>query len=229
MPGLSYLLCFVEGLLAFVSPCILPLLPVYVFYLAGVSDYADIRHPRLIKNSIAFVVGFSLVFVALGATASLLGQFLQENISVIRKIGGIIMIILGLNFTGVIQLNFLNFDKHLAYHTQKLDFFTSVVFGMVFAFGWTPCVGAFLGSALLLAGNAESIWQGITMLLLFSAGLGLPFILFATLFDRAGPLLKTMQNYHRAISIVSGLVLILAGILMYTDKLGYLMIGQIPI
>ena len=228
MPGLSYLLCFVEGLLAFVSPCILPLLPVYVFYLAGVSDYADIRHPRLIKNSIAFVIGFTLVFVPLGATASLLGQFLQENITVIRKIGGLIMIILGLNFTGVIRLNFLNVDKHLTYHTPKLDSFTSVVFGMVFAFGWTPCVGAFLGSALLLAGNAESIWQGITMLLLFSAGLGLPFILFAMLFDRVGPLLKAMQKYYRVISIISGLVLILAGILMYTDKLGYLMIGSIP-
>ena len=228
MPGLSYLLCFVEGLLAFVSPCILPLLPVYVFYLAGVSDYADVRHPRLIKNSIAFVAGFSLVFVALGATASFLGQFLQENISMIRKIGGLIMIVLGLNFAGVIRLNFLNVDKHLPYHAQKLDFFASVVFGMVFAFGWTPCVGAFLGSALLLAGNAESIWQGITMLLLFSAGLGLPFILFALLFDRAGPLLKAMQRYHRAISIISGLVLILAGILMYTDKLGYLIIGSIP-
>lgn len=228
MPGLSYLLCFVEGLLAFVSPCILPLLPVYVFYLAGVSDYADIRHPRLIKNSIAFVVGFGLVFVALGATASLLGQFLQENITVIRKIGAIIMICLGLNFAGVIRLNFLNVDKHLEYNTQNLDFFASVVFGMVFAFGWTPCVGAFLGSALLLASNTGSIWQGITMLLLFSAGLGLPFILFAILFDQAGPLLKAMQKYHRAINIISGLVLIVAGILMYTDRLGYLMIGSIP-
>lgn len=229
MPGLSYLLCFMEGLLAFVSPCILPLLPVYIFYLTGVSDYADIRHPRLIKNSIAFVIGLTLVFVSLGATASLLGQFLQENISVIRKISGIVMVVLGLNFAGVIRLNFLNFDKHLEYHTQKLDFFTSVVFGMVFAFGWTPCVGAFLGSALLLAGNAESIWQGIAMLLLFSIGLGLPFILFAILFDRAGPVLKTLQKYHRAISVISGLVLILAGILMYTDKLGYLMIGSIPL
>ncbi|HRY11974.1 MAG TPA: cytochrome c biogenesis CcdA family protein [Syntrophomonadaceae bacterium] len=226
---MSFLLCFIEGLLAFVSPCILPLLPVYVFYLAGVSEQSDISHPRLIKNSIAFVVGFTLVFVALGATASLLGQFLQENISVFRKIGGLIMIILGLNFAGVIRLHFLDFDRHLEYRTRNLHFFTSVVFGTVFAFGWTPCVGAFLGSALILAGNTESLWQGITMLLLFSAGLGLPFILFATLFDRAGPLLKTMQNYHRAISIVSGLVLILAGILMYTDKLGYLMIGQIPI
>ncbi|MEQ8200661.1 MAG: cytochrome c biogenesis protein CcdA [Syntrophomonadaceae bacterium] len=227
MPGIPYLLCFAEGVLSFVSPCILPLLPVYVFYLAGVSEQADIRHPRLLINSIAFVLGFTLVFVALGATATLLGQFLQENIGFIRKLGGVVMIILGLNFAGVIPLNFLNFDKHLEFNTQKLNFLNSVVFGMVFAFGWTPCVGAFLGSALLLAGDADSIGQGVAMLLLFSSGLGLPFILFAMLFDHAGRLLKAMQRYNRAISIISGLILILAGVLMYTDKLGYLMIGSI--
>lgn len=222
---ITYLLCFMEGVLSFVSPCILPLLPVYVFYLAGVNEQSDIKRTRLVTNSIAFVLGFTLIFVALGATASLLGQFLQENIALMRKVSGLVMIVLGLNFTGLIRLGFLNVDKHLDYRVQRLNFLKSVVFGMVFAFGWTPCVGAFLGSALLLAGNSESIRQGIILLALYSAGLGLPFILFALLFERAGSLVKALQRHDRAVNLVSGLVLIAAGILMFTDRLGYLGMG----
>lgn len=226
MTKIPYLLCFAEGLLTFVSPCILPLFPVYIFYLAGVTDKTQIRRSRLVSNSMAFVIGFGIVFVGLGATATFIGSFLQEHILVMRKVSGIIMIFLGLNFIGILNLNFLNTDKHLEYNPAGLNFMKSLIFGMVFAFGWTPCVGAFLGSALLLASNADSIGQGVFMLLLFSAGLGLPFILFAALFNRTHSLLEYMHKYNRTISIVSGLVLIIAGLLVYTDKLGYLTLGM---
>lgn len=226
MTQIPYLLCFAEGILSFVSPCILPLLPVYIFYLAGVTDKSQIKRSRLVSNSLAFVIGFSLVFVTLGATATALGTFLQDHIFVMRKISGTIMILLGLNFVGILKLDFLNTDKHWEYDLTGLNFIRSIIFGMIFAFGWTPCVGAFLGSALLMAGNSESMQQGILLLLLYSAGMGLPFILCAVLFDRATSLLYFMQKHNRTVSIVSGLILITAGLLVYTDKLGYLTLGM---
>lgn len=225
MANFPYLLSFLEGVLTFVSPCILPLLPIYFFYLAGVAEEVDINRRKLLPNSIAFVLGFTLVFVILGATATTLGSFLQGNIDMFRKISGIIMIIFGLNFMGVCQLNFLNVDKRLDYSFKQLNFLKSIIFGMVFAFGWTPCVGVFLGSALLLAGNTDSIVQGIILLLLYSAGLGLPFILSAILFNTIKNAQLQMQRYSRAISIISGLVLILAGILVLTNNLAYLSFG----
>lgn len=213
------MLSFLEGLLTFISPCILPLLPIYFFYLAGTANMEDIRRDRLLFNSLAFVLGFSIVFVLLGATATALGSFLKENIELFRKISGIIIIILGLNFTGLIQLKFLNIQRGFNYQTREFNFLKSIIFGMVFAFSWTPCVGAFLGSALLLASNADSILQGIVFLLLYSLGLGLPFILSALLLGAAGKSLHRLQKYSRTISIVSGLVLIAAGLLLITDKL----------
>lgn len=221
------MLSFLEGILTFISPCILPMLPIYFFYLAGVAEEEDKRPSRLLFNSIAFVIGFTLIFVLLGATATTLGSFLKENIDMLRKISGIIMVILGLNFIGIIQLNFLNVEKHFNYDFKELNFVKSIIFGMVFAFGWTPCVGVFLGSALLLAGSAESIGQGILLLLLYSVGLGLPFILCAILFDAAKNILRGMQKYSRIISILSGLVLLLAGILLFTNNLTYLGFWQL--
>lgn len=222
MNNFPYLLSFLEGILTFISPCILPMLPIYFFYLAGVAEEGEIRRGRLLVNSMAFVIGFTIIFVMLGATATTLGSFLKENIDIFRKISGIIMVILGLKFIGIIQLNFLNVDKRFNYDFKELNFVKSIVFGMVFAFGWTPCVGVFLGSALLLAGHADSIAQGIVLLLLYSFGLGLPFIISAILFDTAKHILRGMQKYSRTISILSGLVLVLAGLLLFTNTLTYM-------
>ena len=227
MSNFPYMLSFLEGILTFISPCILPMLPIYFFYLAGVVEAEDIRRSRLLVNSIAFVLGFTLVFVMLGATATTLGSFLKEHMDIMRKVSGIIMVILGLNFIGIIQLNFLNTDKRFNYDVKKLNFIRSIIFGIVFAFGWTPCVGVFLGSALLLAGNADSIVQGIILLLLYSVGLGLPFILSAVLFDAAKNVLRGMQKYSRIISFVSGLVLVVAGLLMLTGNIAYLGFWQL--
>lgn len=227
MNNFPYMLSFLEGILTFISPCILPMLPIYFFYLAGVAEEGDIRRGRMVLNSMAFVMGFTIIFVLLGATATTLGSFLKENLATFRKISGIIMVVLGLNFIGIIQLNFLNVDKHFNYDFKELNFVKSLIFGMVFAFGWTPCVGVFLGSALLLAGHANSITEGIILLLLYSLGLGLPFIISAVLLDTAKHIIRGMQKYSRIISIVSGLVLVLTGLLLFTNNLTYLGFWQI--
>jgi len=222
LSNFPYMLSFLEGILTFISPCILPMLPIYFFYLAGVSGEEEIRRGKLLLNSTGFVLGFTIIFVILGATATTLGNFLNDNITIFRHISGLVMIVFGLNFMGIYNLNFLNVDKRLNYSMNDLNLIKSIIFGMVFAFGWTPCVGVFLGSALLMASNLNSIWQGIILLLLYSAGLGLPFILSAILFDSINTTFKQIQRFHRIIGIVSGLVLVLAGILVFTNKLSYL-------
>ena len=225
----SYLLTFIEGILTFISPCILPMIPIYFFYMAGITGKDDDKarygteyRNRLIMNSLAFVIGFTLVFVALGAAATAIGHFLKDNIDLFRKIGGIVIIIFGLNFLGLFKLNFLNTEKRFNYSFKQLKFFNSIIFGAVFGFGWTPCLGPFLGTALITAGNSETLLQGIILLLLYSAGLGIPFVVTAILFEKLKDVLYKVQNHSRIISIISGIVLILAGILVFTDSLKYL-------
>ena len=222
MNNAPYLLSFTEGMLTFISPCILPLLPIYFFYLAGVAEKKDIQRGKLLLNGLAFVLGFSLVFVTLGATATGLGRFLQGHLDIFRQVSGVVMIIFGLHFMGILRLHFLDLDRHLDYEVGQLNFLKSIVFGVVFAFGWTPCVGIFLGSALLLAGNADSLGQGMLLLLAYSAGLGVPFILSALLFEVAQDFFRGLQRHGRLISVISGLVLILAGLLMYVGRIGTL-------
>lgn len=222
MNNFSYILCFLEGILTFISPCILPMLPIYFFYMAGVSGEESASRSKLLINSIGFVTGFTIIFVMLGATATTLGSFLKINFDIFRNISGFIMIVFGLNFMGILNLNFLNYEKRYDYKFNDLNFLRSIIFGMVFAFGWSPCVGVFLGSALLMAGNSNSVGQGIILLLLYSAGLGVPFILSSILFETIKNTFRQIQRFGRMISIISGLVLIFAGILVITDKLTYL-------
>lgn len=216
---------FIEGILTFISPCILPMLPIYFIYLAGESksDRASISSSknRLLINSIGFVIGFTLVFIALGATVTSLGHFLTNHRNLLEKISGIIIIIFGLNFTGILKIGFLNMEKRIDFKFSKLRFLSSIVFGMVFGLGWTPCLGAFLGSALALASNSQTILQGMLLLLLYSIGLGIPFILSAILFEKLEEAFKQIQKHSRIISIISGVLLIVAGILVFTGSLKY--------
>lgn len=221
----SYILTFIEGILTFISPCILPMLPIYFLYLAGTSNEDSVEVPlerkKLITNSIGFVVGFTIVFVLLGATVTSFGYFLVSHKDLLRKISGIIIILFGLNFIGILKLKFLNFNKRLDIKFNKLGFFSSILFGFVFGFGWTPCLGAFLGSALVLASNSKTVLQGITLLLVYSAGLGIPFIVAAIIFDQFKVAFRLIQKNIKLISIISGVLLILAGILVFTDSLKY--------
>lgn len=227
MDSVNYFLSFIEGFLTFLSPCILPLLPVYIFYLAGESfdDKGGIdkgKRGTLIFNSVAFVVGFTIVFVILGATATTFGSFLKMHQVILQKISGIIMVVFGLNYLGVFKLKFLNFEKRFEYNFKKLGFFNSVLLGVVFAFGWTPCGGQFLAVALLTAANSDTILIGMYLLLLYSLGLGIPFIVVAVIFGKVKAAIKYIQKYSKVINIISGVVLILAGILVFTGNLQYL-------
>ena len=222
---ISYALTFMEGILTFISPCILPMLPIYFIYLAGTSESRESALPgknRMLANSIGFVIGFTIVFIILGATVTAVGRLLENNRLLLQRVSGLIMVLFALNFTGILKISFLNTEKRFHLKTENIKFLSSIVFGMVFGFGWTPCLGAFLGSALMLAGNAKTVFQGILLLLVYSIGLGIPFIITSIVFENAKGAFKRLQKHSRVISILSGILLIAAGLLVFFDILKYL-------
>lgn len=202
------------------------MLPIYFLYLAGESDkdgaVSSLNRNKLVLNSIGFVIGFTLVFVILGATVTSLGHFLANHRSLLEKISGLFMIVFGLNFAGILKIGILNMEKRVDFKFNRLRFLSSIAFGIVFGFGWTPCLGAFLGSALALASNSKTVLQGIILLLLYSIGLGIPFILASIAFEKVKEAFKQIQKHSRIISIVSGVLLIIAGIMVFTGSLKYI-------
>ncbi|MDR2035899.1 MAG: cytochrome c biogenesis protein CcdA [Coriobacteriales bacterium] len=213
---MQYILLFLEGIITFISPCLLPLLPVYVSLFAA----GDANRQKALVNALGFVLGFSLVFIVLGAFAGTLGHFFLEYTTAINIITGLIVIVFGLNFLGVIKIGFLNRTVQMGSPGKELNLPLSVLFGMVFSIGWTPCVGAFLGSALMMASQQGSVIQGILMLLVYSAGLGIPFVLSAVLIDRLKGAFDVIKKNYRIITIVSGCLLIAVGLLMATGLMG---------
>lgn len=206
---MQYLFTFLEGIITFISPCLLPMLPIYVSYFAGGGERSM---KKTLKNASGFVLGFTLVFIGMGALAGTLGSFLMKYQTTVNIVTGLIVIFFGLNFLGVFRLNlFRGSDRRVS---GDLNFFSSMLFGIVFSIGWTPCVGAFLGSALALASQQGHVLQGTLMLLVYSLGLGIPFILSAVLIDKLkGTFLFIKKNY-KIINIICGIFLILIGILM---------------
>lgn len=215
---MQYLLLFLEGIVTFISPCLLPMLPVYVSYFAA-GETADRR--RALINAAGFVAGFTLVFVAMGAFMGTLGHLVREYTEVLNIVTGLIVILFGLNFLGVLNIGFLNRTGNKAPRVNRLGFFSSLLFGAVFSIGWTPCVGAFLGSALLLASLGGSLLKGISLLLAFSLGLGIPFVLSALLIDRLKDAFAFIKRHYAVINRISGGLLIVIGILMATGTMGY--------
>jgi len=213
---MQYLLLFLEGIITFISPCLLPLLPVYISFFAAGSESK--RKPLF--NSIGFVLGFTIVFVLLGAFAGTMGRLLWEYTVHVNLVTGLIVILFGLNFLGVINIGFLNKTRMQKINTKDLSFFSSVLFGIVFSIGWTPCVGAFLGSALMMASRQGSTIEGILMLLIFSMGLGIPFIASAVLIDRLKGAFDFIKRNYKIINIISGVLLILVGLLMASGLMG---------
>lgn len=216
---MQYLILFLEGMITFISPCLLPMLPIYVVYFAGGSE--EDRKYKALKNSLGFVLGFTAVFVILGAFAGTVGSFLREYNKVVNVVTGFVVVLFGLNFLNIIKLPFLNrMDKANA-RTDNLKFFSSMLFGIIFSIGWTPCVGAFLGSALMIASQQGETLTGIIMLLCYSLGLGIPFIISAVLIDRLKRVFNVIKRNYRIINIISGVFLIIIGILMMTGRFGY--------
>ena len=216
---MDYLLSFLEGIITFISPCLLPMLPVYVSYFAG--QHTEGKKKSAVTNSIGFVLGFTLVFVTLGAFAGAVGGFLREYRTAVNVVSGVIVIIFGLNFMEILQIPFLNMNRQLKMKQRNQGFFSSVLFGIIFSVGWTPCVGAFLGSALMLAASGGESLKGIFMLLCFSFGLGIPFIASAVLIDRLKSTFDFIKKNYRVINLISGGLLVVVGLMMATGLMGY--------
>lgn len=214
-----YGLIFVEGFLAFISPCILPMIPIYLLYLGG--SEGETKKSRLALNTLGFIAGFSLVFISLGATASALGAVVVRQRVLLQRLGGVVVIVFGLNYLGVLKLGFLNRPRQLGANTKDLKFWSSLLFGVAFSLGWTPCLGAFLGTALILASNVNTLYQGMALLLTFSLGLGIPFFLTALLWNKLQGTFGFIKRNVQTFQIVSGLILLIVGVLMLLDRFGF--------
>lgn len=216
---MQYVIAFLEGIITFISPCLLPMLPIYISYFAGGGERSA---GKTVKGALGFVSGFTLVFVAMGALAGTVGSFLREYQTAVNVVSGLIVIFFGLNFLGVFRLNLFRGSQR-AVKTDNMGFFSAVVFGMVFSVGWTPCVGAFLGSALMLASQQGHVLQGMLMLLAYSLGLGIPFVLSAVLIGYLKTAFDFIKKHYAVVNAVSGMALVLVGILMMTGTLGRLL------
>ncbi|WKY44707.1 cytochrome c biogenesis protein CcdA [Eubacteriaceae bacterium ES2] len=211
---MDFLIAFLEGMITFISPCLLPMLPVYISFLAGPQD--DNKKSQTVVNAFGFVLGFTLVFVMLGAFSGSLGQWLSRYSSQINLIAGLIVILFGLQFMGILKIPMLNRSVKLDHSINNVNFLSAALFGMIFSVGWTPCVGAFLGSALMLAASSGQTLKGMLMLLSFSLGLGIPFILSALVIDQLKGAFDFIKKHYQLINRISGAFLVLIGILMAT-------------
>ncbi len=212
---MQYFIAFLEGIITFISPCLLPMLPVYVSYFAGGGER---KTSRTLKNALGFISGFTIIFVLMGALAGSFGRILNKYSIVVNIITGLIVIFFGLSFIGVFKLNI--FKGNIMAKTENLGFFSSLLFGIVFSIGWTPCVGAFLGSALMMATSQGKVIEGIIMLLLYSLGLGIPFFISAILIDKLKGAFGFIKKHYKVINIVCGSLLIIVGVLMATGLFG---------
>lgn len=216
---MQYLISFLEGVITFISPCLLPMLPIYISYFAGGGERTT---GRTLKCASGFVLGFTLVFVAMGALAGTVGSFLQRYQMMVNLVCGAIVILFGLNFLGVVKWNLFGGSK-IQTNTANMTFGSALVFGVVFSIGWTPCVGVFLGSALVLASQQGSALVGIGMLLCYSAGLGIPFLISAVLIDQLKNAIGWIKRNYAVINRVCGVLLIAVGVLMATGLLNRLL------
>lgn len=216
---------FVAGFLSFVSPCVLPLIPGYLSFVSGVSmeemqgDKArGAARRQVLRASVAFVVGFSLVFIALGASASAVGDFLLSRLPLLGKIAGAVIIVFGLHTMGVFRLRMLEFETRVQTARKPAGLFGALLVGVAFAFGWTPCLGPILTAILAVAGSRESVAEGVRLLGAYSLGLGIPFLLTALALDRFFAATARVRRHYHAIEVASGALLIVIGVLIFTNQ-----------
>ncbi len=226
---LGFSVAFVAGVASFLSPCVLPLVPIYLAQLVGHSVYQSTAEreehpPRLTTflHALMFVLGFTLAFVALGATASTLGSFLRTYQLLLRQIGGILLVIFGLHLTGIFKLSIFYWQKRFEIRPRRPSYPASLLIGIIFAIGWTPCVGLILGPILGLAASAATLRQGVLLLLFYSLGLGTPFLLLGLGIDRLSKVLKWLKPHVGKIEIGTGIVMIVAGVVIFFNLLPYL-------
>ena len=216
---MQIVIAFLEGIITFISPCLLPMLPVYLSYFAGGGERTM---KKTLVGATGFVAGFTVIFVAMGALAGTLGSFLKEYQTAVNIISGLVVIFFGLHFLGVFKCNLFNGTRK-AVNKENMGFFTAALFGIVFSLGWTPCVGAFLGSALALASQSGHVLLGMAMLLAYSLGWGVPFLLSAVLIDQLKGAFNWVKRNYTVINAISGSLLIIVGIAMATGLLDKLL------
>lgn len=224
MPGSENISIFVAlsaGFISFLSPCILPLIPSYLAFITGVSieeltseDSLKQVRVKVVVNSLMFILGFSLIFIALGASATFLGKFLSRNIRWFEIIGGALVILFGLHFTGIFRLRFLDREKKVHLKNKPLGYLGTVLVGMAFGAGWTPCVGPILGSILTMAATTQNIIKGVMLLAFYSLGIALPFFISGLILHKFFEYFQSVRKYFKVITIVGGVLLIVVGILL---------------
>ena len=213
---MQYLISFLEGIITFLSPCLLPMLPIYISYFAGGGERTT---KKTLLNASGFVLGFTLRFVAMGALAGTLGSFLTRYQTFVNLICGGIVILFGLNYMGILKLNlFKGVGRSMS--QKDMGFFSALLFGVIFSVGWTPCVGAFLGSALMLASQQGHVLEGMGMLLCYSLGLGIPFLFSAVLIDKLKSAFNWIKAHYGIVNRICGAALVLIGLAMATGMLG---------
>lgn len=205
---MEYLITFIEGIASFISPCILPVIPIYISYFATESKSMK----KSIINSLGFVCGFSIIFILLGVFAGSFGKVVHEYADYINIIFGIFLVIIGLNYIGVLFIKFLNKTNGTNQEKKNLNFITSLLFGIIFSLSWTPCVGAFLSSALILASTTGSILKGATLLLIYSLGLAIPFIVTTLFLEKMKRTFDFIKKHYNIINKISGSILLLSGV-----------------
>jgi cytochrome c-type biogenesis protein len=223
MENISIFAAFGAGLASFVTPCVLPLVPVYIASLAGpeiLEPKTSVNRMPIFLHSLSFVIGFSLVFTLMGALVGLAGININPNSPIVQRISGSLIIFFGLFMLAALKIPWLNYEKRLSPSLGKTSsYLRSLLIGGTFAFAWTPCLGPILGGVLTLAFSSETAWQGAYMLAIYSLGLGLPFLIIGAAFSSITPLLKKIYRYSRIIYIISGVILVVVGILILTGNL----------
>ncbi|MBE5852104.1 MAG: cytochrome c biogenesis protein CcdA [Lachnospiraceae bacterium] len=213
---MQYIISFLEGIITFISPCLLPMLPIYISYFAGGGERST---RKTVTGALGFVLGFTIVFIAMGALAGTIGSFLMNYQRIVNLIMGLIIILFGLNYLGIFKWNLFNgINKSVS--TDNMSFGSAMLLGIVFSVGWTPCVGAFLGSALMLATQQGKVLIGMGMLLCYSLGLGVPFLVSAILIDRLKFAFDFIKRNYKVVNLISGSILVLIGVLMASGMLG---------
>jgi cytochrome c-type biogenesis protein len=224
--NISIVGAFIAGLLSFLSPCVLPLIPSYITYITGLS-FADLQaeHPshkvrqQTVCHSLLFIGGFTFIFVLLGASATFVGGFLQSHMTAIRKVGGILIIIFGIHVSGLVPIRFLLGEKRLNVHRKPAGYLGSFIVGIAFAAGWTPCIGPILASILMVAATEETVYKGIFLLLAYSLGLAIPFFLAALALHQFLVIFNRYKRFIRMFEIVTGVFLVVVGAFIFSNYL----------
>lgn len=233
--NVTVLAAFAAGVLSFISPCVLPLIPGYLSFISGVTldemqgttvpggpGVATIApaagRRRVIFTSLFFILGFSLVFISLGATASVIGQFLMERLRILGRIAGIVIILFGLHTMGVLRIGWMYSEKRVQMNRKPAGPIGAMLVGIAFAFGWTPCIGPILAGILAIAAGQDTVAKGVQLLAVYSLGLGVPFLITAVAINQFFSVFARIRRHYRAIELVSGALLVVIGVLIFTDR-----------